>query len=155
MLAVMLGITCYLAIAGGGLWMENKRLRRAQVKLIEETSNTDQINPLKSRFLNERVRLYDLRSPAGEPIGDRTFDECQLIGPAVIALSGSSIDNPRALHNVEFLALPSDGLTFSPNKMVLQGCRISRCSIYNVIFLVANSERPMFEKEFPQIPWLN
>lgn len=148
------------SIAGAQFWLATAKLKRAQARIAERSADTALINPLDSRYLDKRIALYDLRSPMGEPVAGRVFEKCELIGPAVIVLIGNSGPagsfQSNELFNVELVKVQDTAISAIPNKIILSGCNVINCKIYNVLFLVPNSQIPLIDQGFGgTVRWLN
>lgn len=84
---------------------------------------TDAVNPLDEVFERRRIRLHDLHLPGAGPVRNKTFVECDLVGPAVIAFSGGPAG---MLANVGFIGCDLI-------KVGQQGIRIQNCiELHNV-----------------------
>lgn len=154
MLALAAGIVSYLAISGGGLWLESRKLKRLQRKIAENALSPDLINPLANRFFQQRISLQHLSDPLGHTLVNKEFDRCQLIGPATVVIVCDYQRNEHA--NVEFVKIPDEKLSALPNKIILQGGFIRNCKVANVIFLVPESLSGTFEAGFGgNLTWMN
>jgi hypothetical protein len=52
----------------------------------------DSVNLLDDVFTRKRVRLQDLNLPMTGPLQGKSFIDCELVGPAVVALLGGTYD---------------------------------------------------------------
>lgn len=141
-------------ISGAGALIAARRLRGIQALIAEKSLGAAHINPLDRSFFSKRISLFDLTTPMGEPLENKVFDECELVGPAVIVLSNSAFRH-NIYHNVEFAIIASDSVKTMPNKIILVSSTITKCKIYNVIFLVPEKFRDEFERGHNQpIEWM-
>ena len=51
----------------------------------------DAINPVDKAFIGKRIRLTDLVRPSTNYIRNKTFTDCQLVGPMLVSLGNSSM----------------------------------------------------------------
>lgn len=155
-LSLLIGALTYLLIVTGGLLTEIARSKKVYRELAERTASASQINPLSNRFFQQRILLNVFHDPFGDPIKDRAFEECDLIGPATIVIVGRHSFSENSLQNVEFAKIDDDKIRGIPNKLIIQDGQIRRCKVSNVIFLVPNSAVTMFEQGFGgNVLWLN
>jgi len=65
-----------------GIWLLSLARSRNQItKFRENIFNFSRINPLAPRFVTERIRMVDLSPPIGGIIENKTFEDCEIIGP--------------------------------------------------------------------------
>jgi hypothetical protein len=81
------------ALLGGLIWMlAYAAWSRARLWVINGTINQnfyksdDRINPMEITFREKRINIADLASPIEPFVKGKTFIDCELIGPANIAL---------------------------------------------------------------------
>jgi hypothetical protein len=51
----------------------------------DKAAPSDSVNPLESEFTKRRIRLSDMVRPSTQRIVDKTFTDCQLLGPMMIS----------------------------------------------------------------------
>lgn len=146
-------LALFYGIAGAKLLLAGSRVRRARASHAEMLAETRAISPLDPRYTAERIRLIDLMSPFGDPICNRTFEDCELIGPATLIFTGCSIDG-GAFAVAEWVKIAGDTFSAKPNKVAFQGCRFINCRFYSVICLVPASAAGDFDMR-GNMEWLN
>jgi hypothetical protein len=72
-------------------------------------------------------------------ISGRTFDQCQLLGPTVIAIDGCRIVQAKFNAPREFFMLESFG-TATVGVTHFQSCRFSQCTFDNIAIVVRSNE---------------
>lgn len=148
-------IILFLAIAGGRRVLAGAKLRRAQAFHAGLLAERQAVNPLDPRFTGVRIALVDLMSPFGEPITDRTFENCELIGPAAALFSGCHFDYSGIVSS-EMVKIGVDYFSTTPNKVVFRDCRFINCKFYNLCCLVPAAHADDFAKTVGgKSPWLN
>lgn len=153
-LLAFLLIYCVLVWGRGRL--AKARMERAAAMVTERAAEHATVNPLAPDFRNQRIRLVDLYTPYGLPIDERSFKDCDLIGPAVLWLSPYTVFRNNTFHNVEFIKIDANTARQWPNKLALTGGGVERCRLVNVIILVHADHAPNFEALFTgPIQWMN
>lgn len=145
-------LTLIWSISSAQALIASSMVKRAHARITDKIYDTALINPLEQNFMSKRISLYDLRTPMGEPVKNKVFNQCELIGPAVILLNGGGITG-NSFHYVEFSKIKNE-FRAMPNKLVLEHCQLVNCKIYNVIFLVPEQMVDALEKDMPNIQWI-
>lgn len=140
------------AITGSQAMIANSRLKNAQARIADKSYDTAMINPLDQNFAGKRISLHDLRTPLGEPLIGRVFNNCELLGPAVIIMNGGGL-NGCTFASVEFGKIKNEFFPL-PNKLSLEDCQLVGCKVYNVIFLVPEMLVSKFENDMPNMKWI-
>jgi hypothetical protein len=88
-------------------------------------------NPLDSYFSKKSIRLIDLLLSGQFSISDKTFEDCYILGPAVIGLMGNSfLDSCTFIippGSDPFIEAPEN--TFIVGPMALNNCIFRRCKL--------------------------
>lgn len=116
-----------LFLIGAAAWSV-ARVNVARLEYLADRKNLPEaINPLDETFNRKRIQVESLRSQFNEPLDGKTFVDCELCGPAVIALLGSVSLSGIAIGNCEFVrvrngagivnAIPFRNLTVNRGKM--------------------------------------
>jgi hypothetical protein len=106
-------------------------------------------NPLERTFQKKRIFLNQFCMPSNPYVHDKTFIDCEIIGPANIYLAGNN--------NISDVLLPKcDAVVLSQPVMPLNAygftsCTFQRCSFQRVTFLVSRKEYDMSKGQW----WLN
>jgi hypothetical protein len=87
-------------------------------------------------FRNESVRLSDIAAPKNAVIPNTDFLNCDLIGPAVVVMTGCTMSNCDLGTNAAepLLYEVADGRDLFIGVVVLDSCTIDRCRFINVGF---------------------
>jgi hypothetical protein len=108
------------------------RVRYARASVMQKVANdTDVINPLSETFEKKRIRMSDFYTPYQYVYRNRSFIDCEIIGPGVVLLSGN-IDI-KGIANCDFVEVPDQ---FSAgNVTVFTAVTFRRCSFYNMTII--------------------
>jgi hypothetical protein len=135
-LAGAAGMILATAIAVAIAWI---RVKLTYARYIDRSvSPGDNVNPLDDSFNRKRIKLTSFVSPYRAIIQGKTFDQCELFGPAVVVLRGGINMNFNEFHFCDFIAVrnnsaPVTGISFV-NVTVL------RSKLYGLTFLVPESQ---------------
>lgn len=96
----------------------------------------DRINPLARHFEQKRINIADLVPPMGGAIRDKTFDGCELIGPAniVLAATGAGV-----LHGNTFTKCDAVSTAEGAQPQTAVGffnCRFVNCHFFDVTLFI-------------------
>lgn len=147
-IAAVLGALC------GVLIMLLATIARERLQLIrfrEQVFTASQINPLDPMFTGRRLRLVDLAPPVGPFIDQKTFTDCEIIGPANVMFAGC--------HFVGSGGNIVDGIVIKPgflpsNGFGFRGCTFTRCRFYLMTFMVPEPEFQLFQTTHPGLNWI-
>jgi hypothetical protein len=132
------------------------RKDKAAALIAEQVADRSTINPMEKHFRNQRIHVQDLFTPYGEPVTDRTFADCDIIGPAVVLVDRGTVIRRNNLQYVEFVCVEDSKIQVWPNKLTLFNSIIESCRLYNVIFLVPRGSAEDFQRAFTDnVPWVN
>ena len=94
------------------------------------------INPLDSTFERQRIHIVELVTPFDKVVRSKTFIDCDLIGPANVAIGATSPGAGIMANNSLFKCigvLMKDGADIAPaDGMIFQNCTIVRCRLYGL-----------------------
>lgn len=106
-------------------------------------------NPLEKIFERQRIYLNDFALPSNPYIHDKTFIDCEIIGPCNIFLvTGNRVDEPMP-PKCDAAVLPPDTKIF--NSYSLTNCSFRRCLFQRITFFVSHEEYQSAKK----VEWLN
>lgn len=150
-------VILYVLLIWGRGRLAAARLERASAMIAERASEHATVNPLSEDFRNQRIRLTDLYTPTGDPIFDRTFRRCDLIGPAVVWVSPWTTFASNRIDNVEFIRIDAKTARKWPNKLAIVRGSIVDCHLVNVIFLVDERDADAFASKWEggTLQWMN
>lgn len=96
----------------------------------------DRVNPLDRLFERKRLSIADLAPPMGGPIRDKTFDNCELIGPAniILAATGGGVLHGNSFSKCDAVAT-ADGAQPETATGFLN-CRFVNCHFFNVTLFI-------------------
>jgi hypothetical protein len=136
-------VMCYLGFA-----LARKIIVRSQVEKTYR-DRLDGIDPMADRFVRQRIKLLDLASPIDGTITGKTFEDCELIGPANIVIM-SSAPGRGGFDTVNFIdaaavLVREDAMI--ANCIVLQDCIVRRCKVHRVtMFMPVSAYQFMVDK---------
>jgi hypothetical protein len=105
------------------------------------------VNPLDDNFVRRRIKIDDFVSPVHPSIQGKSFDRCELIGPAVV-LMGSSVFDPL-FFDCNFICVKDNVNVY--NAIVISDYVFLRCKFYRLSLLVPES----VVNSVPPVPWLS
>lgn len=109
-------------------------------------ANSDKINPLDLHFLNKRINLKDLLPPGPGIVENKTFENCELVGPLNIFPFQCLLQ--RNLYTaVDFIVVDNQKAKTHAitNAAEFRNCRFLNCKIYFVSFLVMEDAYKIFD----------
>lgn len=101
------------------------------------------INPMEQHFIKKIVPMIDFYSPFAKTHISRTFEDSELIGPAVVYLSGFSNLTDCNLATCDFVELKEGDVGIN-NVVHFHDFTIKRCMVYRVTFLMPHNSRDNF-----------
>ncbi|WP_313387560.1 hypothetical protein [Achromobacter aegrifaciens] len=119
------------------LWWAMARLRHARAAVAFRAAKAEEvlINPLENRFISRRIKLDAFLPPVPERVTGKTFSDCDLMGPIVLAvLDGTTIAH-SSFKNCDFV-LARRGCT-PHNALAFGEMFFTQCRFINITFLVA------------------
>ena len=138
-----------VCLALGGIFKD--RMARARVWSIM-SSTPKSINPLDNIFTNQRIDLNDFHSPFYEPAIGKTFVDCELLGPCVLAFVGTSINGLTAIE-CDFVKVDENASV--KTAVVFVNANIKRCKIYRATVLMGQTDVRNFESVAGKVAWIN
>lgn len=103
----------------------------------------DRTDPMKPHYLNERIRLEDLLPPGDDIVENKTFENCQIIGPLNIFPIWIGLEG-NLFSSVDHILVTEDAIKELrlSNCRIFRNCRFIKCRIYNVSFLIGAASGP-------------
>lgn len=130
-------------------WAAAKRVRSKYDKRMLAMGGA--IDPLDKTFERKRIYLNEFCLPSLPLIEDKTFIDCEIVGPAnVIFVAGNNITQARYPICDAVLLHPD---VIANNGYLFKDCRFNRCSFSRVTYLVPMSEYYMF-RDFSLVRWI-
>jgi hypothetical protein len=127
------GLLSVLLIAGIYLVYGTARAKIGIAKYIEKKIETSTVNVLAPSHVNERIELTQFYHPYLTPTEHARFENCDLMGPAYVAVTASTFDgcimNDCQIVIVRPMAPVSSAI-------LLKFCTFVRCRLYRVVWLM-------------------
>ncbi|WP_018407543.1 hypothetical protein [Methylocystis rosea] len=104
------------------------------------------INPLDIHYLNKRINLRDLLPPGPGIIENKTFENCELVGPLNIFPVNCILQ--RNLYTaVDYIVVDNEKSRSGKilNAAIFNNCRFLNCKIYFVSFLIMEESFEVFD----------
>jgi hypothetical protein len=110
------------------------------------------ISPMAKTFEDQRIYLNDFCLPSHPFIDNKTFIDCEIIGPANIMLAfGNSATENR---EPRLDAVVLNGKNQFTNGFVFRNCIFRQCSFQRITLFVTPIEYPMY-KDNPILNWIS
>jgi len=150
-LAALLGAALVWLIFASGAWFRAERIRAAFLR--NARSSSIDFNPLEDPTQHRRISLIDIIHPTGEAIKNKTFVNCEFVGPGTIIFAGCHVHNLH-LGNCEGIKMAGETILNVPNKALFIDCTFRDCKFYNIILAVPNKFYDELKKGLPGLTWL-
>ncbi|MES1200952.1 MAG: hypothetical protein ABUS57_05835 [Pseudomonadota bacterium] len=139
-----------MAFGVGAFWRTTAKIRASFYR------ERDRVNPLEQLFRNQRIAIHDLITPFERRVEEKTFIDCELIGPANIYISASGTGSISFVGNT-FLpsetVLVRDGVHM-PNVIVFHNCAFTRCKFYGVTLFFSESSFAIANRLISNLHWV-
>jgi len=150
--AALVGGVWFVAIALGVVVIRNSIIAGSIRRRFYE--QPDRTNPLKRNFEKERVSITDLAPPMGGAITDKTFDHCELIGPANIILTGSGGAVLAGNYFTKTDAVSTAAGANPQTAVVFHNCRFVGCHFFHVTLLMHEHIYAAVNKTIGGLNWI-
>ncbi|SRR6266699_1224737 len=133
------GVGIVSAVLGAGVfWLGSVAYRswvltRFEVRRAEATA----INPLAGHFSKRRICLMDFFHPFMQATLAAKFEDCELLGPAVVFLGGCTLLHDD-FNNCEAVIAKDNVATIGA--MAFKSCIFERCKFFNVTFIMTKNQ---------------
>lgn len=107
------------------------------------------VDPMAKVFERKRIFLNDFCLPTNPYITDKSFIDCEIIGPANLFLAVKNRVDQIQLPDCDAVVLPPDGKFY--NGYTLINSTFRRCSFHRVTFFVSQAEY----ESVKDLGWLN
>lgn len=131
--AVLLGMT--IAALAYFFWA-SARLRHARAAVAFRAAESEEVsvNPLEAQFIKSRIRLDAFIPPVPERVTGKTFSDCDLVGPVILAvLDGTTMAN-CVYKNCDFVLARVPSVPY--NALVVGEMMFTDCRFIHVTFLI-------------------
>lgn len=129
--------------------MAGAAMRRASI------NTTKSVNYLDDYFNKMAIKIIDFEPMYG-PYNGKKFVDCDIIGPAVIILSGQMSFKDVAWGRTDAILIEDKNPTLH-NAILFDGVSFERCRFFSITLLMQKRDEPMFKKFLANQPvsWLN
>jgi len=129
------------AALSAGIWRLGATAQRQMIRNRYDSklyAQSGVVDPLARTFESKRIYLNDFALPSRPLIENKTFIDCEIIGPAnIILLAGNSISGQRG-PTCDALVVTDD---FEPsNGYAFRNCTFQGCSFMRITILSARGE---------------
>jgi hypothetical protein len=139
------GITTFLVVAVSWWIVVQAQARYVQTRFAKKHEESTGINPLDDHFTRQRINLVDFFHPFYKPTRLAKFQDCELFGPAVIALTGKSTLHTGEFNGCEVVIIKPEVTVVGAT--VFENCTFERCKFFRVTFLLSKDQyRSMTEQ---------
>jgi hypothetical protein len=107
---------------------------RANAKFATSIIDTANINPLEVMFEKKRIQMRDFYHPFFRSHERTRFRNCEIYGPATVALQGSPTFDRSNFTDCDFVVVEEGG--YSATIMVFDSPTFEHCEFYRVTFMV-------------------
>ncbi len=143
-LAASLGFILFFAALAFMAWLRAGWYRANFYRL--STLQRSRINPLEQSFSKERIALMDLVNPADPFIRNKTFVDCELIGPANAILSNCGFIEGLHIPGCDLIELVGQQGMSLGNAIFVDSCTFRRCKFLRVTLLVNGHTADMIDQ---------
>ena len=145
-LGALFAATGYAAISRGRLWHATWRTQ----ELFNQ--NSDRVNPLDDSFKRQRILIRDLVPPYEPVIRNKTFIDCEILGPINIYLTGQGSMIGVRFFECNGVRVRNDGKTSVAVRF--DNCHFLRGTVFRCIILVPEAAYDKMNADMPGINWL-
>jgi hypothetical protein len=147
------GLLGGLVVALAGLIIAHIRLLWMTGGAIDKwKKDVSAANPLDDQFTRLRLKFQDLAHPVSKRIANKTFVNCELMGPANIVVAGNSSFNATGFMNCDVVVFrpPPPELPIH-NCIILESVNFIGGSIWNVTLFIPPPMAPILQGMGAQI----
>ena len=147
------GIVAFCLLAFGLRLLAQARLLTHYLRIKRRITATDAVNPLEFTFQERRISVTDIQPPVGNRIANRTFVNCDIVGPANILVLDCMFKSSQGSH-VDAVLWSTDNVP--TNCTVFVNCTFTNCRFFLLTFLVPTTGLEDFSKHgFTGLNWLS
>jgi hypothetical protein len=116
------------------------RLRMVRYNLARDhILKLPEINPLEDTFTRRVIDINTFKLPYAEPVKGKSFINCEIRGPAVIAFVGNATLQELAIMDCEFIEVRDDAKVM--NVILFQDITVRGGKLYRLTVLVPSSKK--------------
>ncbi|MFA7307221.1 MAG: hypothetical protein WC026_11165 [Hyphomicrobium sp.] len=116
------------------------------------TANPPPVNPLDNVFTRRQIKLADIRNPFNAVHSNKTFLDCELIGPGTLLFAGNTTLDGIGFINCDCVSVRENVPVH--NLIVLQDAVIRGGKIYGMTLLFPETMVEQLNREIPGIQWI-
>src|SRR4051794_9105578 len=145
LVGAVLNAFIFWIVARGYFWYAQARWTKMMA------SPGEGVNPLDENFVRRRIKIGDLVSRVNPVIENKTFDRCELVGPALVILEGVNLMRSSFM-GCNLMCCKDNFPVFAA--VVLRNTSIINSKIFEITFIVPES-RVDDMKGLPNGFWLS
>lgn len=140
-MAALVGAAMFAAVFLALIWARYAWIRGSAMSHWREAVG-DRFNPLDANFRSQRILLRDLVSPVNPVIQNKTFYDCELIGPGnvVVRVTQPGRGGFANLHFTDCDWVVARPNVHSRSFIILENCHFIGGSVNNVMFFMIPEE---------------
>jgi hypothetical protein len=143
----VLFIFAFAIWARARLWVQQRELNKSYLRTVSE------INPFDDVFHRRSIRIMDFKRPIPENIKNKTFVECDMMGPAIVILNGITTLNGGGMFGCDFVKVKANHPI--SNAIAFENISMRNSRIFNVTFLIPEYMVPQMPPPGPNGPnWI-
>lgn len=131
---VVAGIGAFLAIGLANALRIFAKDRSQIIRFRQIVHDTHMVNPVDDTYRRQRIRLIDLAPPIGGAIRNKTFIECEIVGPANALFMPDCFFQNCGGEGVDGLMIRQG--SFARNGFAFENCTFRACRFYLFTFMV-------------------
>jgi hypothetical protein len=112
---------------------------------------TNTINPLEPMFSNQRIKVADFYNPFDANHRNKTFIDCEFIGPSVVAFINSNIELDKIV-DCEFVEVANNAQV--RNVIGFDRATVRRGRFYRMTLLFPPADAARLRAANPNLVWL-
>ena len=148
--AALLGALSFLA--GYSLWTYARLNVEKSAFARERAKQPGAIDLMQDVFTKQRINLQAFKGLFSEPVENKTFVDCELVGPAVILLAQNVSISGAHFTNCDLIRVARDRIIY--NAQPLQNVTITRGRLIGVTLLVPEVGVATLDGGLPGVQWL-
>lgn len=129
------GILTFVLVSAAFLCIALAWERLATMRALKNWQvNTQSVNPLRNAFDGERISIAHLAHPITHRIERKSFNNCELVGPANVVFDGNGVVSGITFMDCDFVVIREN--IHIKNILVFNGCSLLGGTIWNcTVFL--------------------
>ncbi len=149
-LAALLTALAFAAYARARLWITDRGIRESFYKSAER------VNPMDDLFRKQRIAVADLVSPFDSKIENKTFIECEIIGPANILFNEESPGEVQLAGSYfglsETMMIRDEAQLY--NAVVVENCHFTRCKFWKCTLIFREQAYRVANQRIEHMNWV-